>query len=382
MKENVIKYNFTIIKFIMILSLDIYIVFRNESISFKEAGLQVMLLFIFTATMIIYELINKNKIYIILVNLIIIFAVISNIGSDSLLLVTLVYLDSVSYFKLSLYFYLVTFLGIAGVTNKNEVYLICCVLINLIYFQENFIVRHHKDILESLIQNEDSLKENIVSEKLKNKSNVEKYRLKSEKDLLEERSKLSQALHDKIGHRINGSIYQLEACKLLIDKKPEDSRNIIEAVIINLRSGLDEIRAILRKEKPNKGELALLQLWKLCEDFNINYGINANIITKGEKKNIPEHIWEIILENSIEAFSNSLKYSKCNNIDIEIIKLNKMVRCIIKDNGTGCINIEEGMGISGMKQRLRKIDGTLDIQGELGFQINMLIPIKERYKCE
>lgn len=378
MRENLVNYNFAIIKFIMIFSLDIYIVLNSDTISFRESGVQIMLLFIFTSTMVIYELINKNKKYMLAFNLIIMFILSSKLSGNSLTLLVLVYLDLMSYFNLSSYLYLLTFLGVLDLSKNNEVYFIACIFINIIYLQENFIVKHHREILKSLIENEESLKKDVVSEKLKYQSRVQKYRLKSEKDLLEERSKLSQALHDKIGHRINGSIYQLEACKLLIDRKPEESTNIIEAVIYSLRNGLDEIRSILRKEKPNKGELALLQLWRLCEDFNINYGINANITTKGEKKDIPEYVWEVILENSIEAFSNSLKYSKCKSMDIEIIKLNKMVRCIIKDDGKGCIDIEEGMGISGMKQRLREIDGTLDVQGELGFQINMLIPIKER----
>ena len=199
--------------------------------------------------------------------------------------------------------------------------------------------------------------------------------LKTENQILEERASLSQTLHDKLGHSINGSIYQLEGVKVLMDKDPEKSKSMIQAVIDQLRTGMDEIRAILRKERPEKKELAMLQLYKLCEDCN-DKGVETKLEVEGDTSLIPEPLWEVILDNSFEAVSNSMKYSKCSHIFIEIVVMNKMVRCSIRDDGKGAATFEDGMGISGMRRRVREASGNLDFETEVGFTVNMLLPLE------
>ena len=152
----------------------------------------------------------------------------------------------------------------------------------------------------------------------------------AENQILEERASLSQTLHDKLGHNINGSVYQLEAAKVLMEKDPEKSKNILQAVIDQLRSGMDEIRGILRKERPAKKELAMLQLYKLCEDCN-NKGVKTELVTEGDTALIPDPIWEVILDNAFEAVSNSMKYSKCSRIDIRLVVMAQRVRVSIAE---------------------------------------------------
>lgn len=203
---------------------------------------------------------------------------------------------------------------------------------------------------------------------------VRKGLLMAENQLLEERAQLSQTLHDKLGHNINGSVYQLEAIKVLMEKDPAASKNMIQAVIDQLREGMNEIRAILRKERPEKYRLALLQLEKLCEEC-CQKGVAAQLVTEGELSGIPEKYLEIILDNAYEAVSNSMKYAKCTKIEIKIHVMNQMIRCSISDNGIGCNEITDGMGISGMRHRIRKVNGIIDFESDTGFKINMLLPL-------
>ena len=74
--------------------------------------------------------------------------------------------------------------------------------------------------------------------------------------------------------------------------------------------------------------------------------------------------------------TNALKYSNCHRISIDIVALNQVARCTIRDDGKGAINIEEGMGIAGMRNRVRAIKGYFDIESEAGFTINMILPIE------
>ena len=242
------------------------------------------------------------------------------------------------------------------------------------YIQQEFVVSSYRKQIQEETILEQGLKRDMETREQATKAELKRNMLAASNQILEERSNLAQALHDKLGHNINGSIYQLEAIKLLMDKDPEKSKQMTQAVIDQLRTGMDEIRAILRKERPEKKDLALLQIYKLCEDCN-RKGVETNLEIEGDVTQITERLWEVILDNAFEAVSNSMKYARCKNILIKINILNKFVRCSITDDGVGCEKIKDGMGISGMRSRVRGVNGTLDFASEAGFAVNMLLPL-------
>ncbi len=270
------------------------------------------------------------------------------------------------------------FLPIAGIFIPSSVplltVLVSTVLMTVCYLQHNFVIRSYKKQMMEDTITEQNLKRDMQEKEFAAKMEQRKSMLLAENQILEERASLSQTLHDKLGHNINGSVYQLEAAKVLMEKDPEKSQAILQAVIDQLRSGMNEIRGILRKERPAKKELAMLQLYKLCEDCN-NKGVKTELMTEGDTALIPDPIWEVILDNAFEAVSNSMKYSKCSSIDIQIFVMKQRVRVSIADDGIGCSKFEDGMGISGMRSRVRAASGTIDFQTDPGFSVTMLLPI-------
>ena len=247
-------------------------------------------------------------------------------------------------------------------------------LLAICYIQHYFVVLSYKKQMQEDTIIEQNLKRDIYLKDAENKAEMQKNMLMAENKLLEERSRLAQTLHDKLGHSINGSIYQLEAIKILMEKDPEKSRAMLQGVIDQMRGGMDEIRAILRKERPEKKDISLLQLHKLCEECS-EKGVKMELSTSGEVSQISEKLWEIILDNTFEAVTNSMKYAQCTRIDVNIVVMNKMIRCSISDNGLGCKNFTDGMGISGMRSRVRNIGGTLSFETDNGFAVNMLLPL-------
>ncbi len=256
-------------------------------------------------------------------------------------------------------------------------YLTQIVVITLLitfYLQHEFIVSsYQKQVFEDTVAQQE-LKRDIRNRETAAKAELKKNMVMAENHILEERAALSQTLHDKLGHNINGSIYQLEASKVIMDKDPEKARSMIQSVIDQLRTGMDEIRAILRKERPEKKKMALLQLYELCADCN-NKGVEAELTTEGDLSVIRSEIWEVLLDNAFEAVTNSMKYSKCKRIDIGIVVMNQLVRCTITDDGIGCDKVVDGMGISGMRRRVRGIGGTISFETEAGFKVSMLLPM-------
>ena len=247
------------------------------------------------------------------------------------------------------------------------------VLTMICYFQHDFIVQTYRRQTMEDTMLEQRLKKDMYQKEFETKAQLQRNMLKAENQILEDRASLSQTLHDKLGHGINGSIYQLEAIKLLMKKDPEKAGTMIQAVIDQLRFSMDEIRGILRKERPEKKELALLQLYKLCEDCN-QKGVEATLETEGDASLVPEGAWEILLDNAFEAVTNAMKYAKCKKIEMKIVVMNQMIRCSISDDGKGCSEVKEGMGIAGMRRRVREAGGTISFDTYPGFTVNMLLP--------
>lgn len=256
--------------------------------------------------------------------------------------------------------------------------LVVSIAVGAVYYQEYEVIAGYQRETAINTAQEYLLKQNIAQARKQHEQQMKQSRLRYENMMLTQKSEISQALHDKLGHSINGSLYQLEACKAIMETNPEESRRILQTVIDHLRGSMDEIRLILRREKPEKSKMSIIQMEALCEECRTKYRLAANLTVKGDVKQVRDGLWEILLDNTYEAVSNALKYSKCQSIEIQIFILNEVLRCTIQDDGIGCENIQDGMGLSGMKQRVRNMGGIIDIDAQNGFKINMILPLKDK----
>lgn len=250
------------------------------------------------------------------------------------------------------------------------------ILISIVVFLFQFIVKKYIFRLDGLIKENDELrdKNSNYAMKIKNMRNYEKHSLYATQ--LEERSKISQEMHDKIGHTISGSILQLEAAKLLLNKDKDKSEKILNNTINVLREGMDDIRIILRSIRPTWEEIGInrvkLLLAESLKDTRFKYSLSFH----GDLDNINYARWKIICDNLTEAITNVMKYSKGNFIEVDIQTLNKIVRASIKDNGIVEGDIHKGLGLRGIEQRCVDVGGNAIIDVSDGFSIIMILPIK------
>lgn len=374
MTEQFRENYFLAIRMIILFVLEIYIVLSQSVLTGASAWV-LLLLALFTG-MIAGKELTKGTLKWICLCLAGVFCTVMIywLGRGFLLLFLFFCFEVLTMLKTPLFWYAVPLFPACAVNGSGiEVQLLLTLFLGIIYVQHDFIVLSYKRQMREDILSEQRLKKNMNEKERELREEINKGLLRAENQLLEERTRLSQTLHDKLGHNINGAVYQLEAVKLLMEKEPERARSMVQAVIDELRTGMDEIRVILRKERPEKYKVAVLQLRQLCEECN-EKGIDAQLFTEGELAEIPEKYLEILLDNAYEAVSNSLKYAGCTKIEIKIYVMNKVIRCSISDNGTGCEEVVDGMGISGMRKRIREVNGILDFETEMGFTINMLLP--------
>lgn len=186
---------------------------------------------------------------------------------------------------------------------------------------------------------------------------------------LEERSRFSTRIHDRLGHGISGSIILLEGAKLNLQKNPEQAERSLETAIENLRGSVDSIREALHEERPERGAASSAELKEMLERFSVEYGIRTSFSVEGEQERITPQIRSCIKENLTETLTNTVKHSNASEFQLKIRVYDKIIRAEFSDNGTNPNGFSKGMGLEGIEDRTALCGGKCLFQcGVSGFK--------------
>jgi signal transduction histidine kinase len=192
---------------------------------------------------------------------------------------------------------------------------------------------------------------------------------------LEERNRISQEIHDKIGHSMTGALFQMEAAKRLMETDQQKATDLLQNAINISKDGIENIRLTLKNMKPPTEQVGIHRLKLLIDDFNAKQQIKTVLTQEGNLDIIAPIQWKIIHENVIEALTNALKYSHATQVSVELKVLNKMIRVEVKDNGAGTDTIKKGLGIIGMEERTASVNGKMIVDSSHGFSVTTLLPL-------
>jgi signal transduction histidine kinase len=189
---------------------------------------------------------------------------------------------------------------------------------------------------------------------------------------IKERNRIARELHDNIGHSIAGVLMILQASNKLYGKDDLKAKELLEKSISSLSEALALIKNTIYNIKP-KDELGIEYISEIVKNFSF---CKVDFKYSGNFNNLAAGYLEILSTNIKEALTNASKYSRATKVEIALSKNDNFIRLLIKDNGVGCLKINESMGLSGMKERIKNIGGSISINGENGFTIVCIIPLK------
>lgn len=188
---------------------------------------------------------------------------------------------------------------------------------------------------------------------------------------IKERNRIARQIHDNVGHSIAGILMQLQAAKKLFAKDGDKSLELLNNSIAALSDTLGVMRDTVHNIKPAE-KLGIEYIRQIIDNFTY---CPVELRTSGDFTELPVNIMQILHYNIKEALTNVSKHSKATRVDIEIAVNCKYVRLQIKDNGISSKEFVEGLGLSGMKERVYNVGGTISISPENGFLIVCVIPI-------
>jgi signal transduction histidine kinase len=190
---------------------------------------------------------------------------------------------------------------------------------------------------------------------------------------IRERNRIAHEIHDNVGHSIAGVIFQIEAGLRIINKDKEKLEEILKLCSRKLSQALELTRNTVYNIKADK-KVGLELLEKIMGDFKF---CAINFEYSGDFNGVSATNMKILEANIMESLTNASKYSQAKNIHIKIDIGRKNIRLYYKDDGIGCGDVNENLGIVGMRDRVKNAGGTISIDGNNGFLIVCNLPVKE-----
>jgi len=215
-----------------------------------------------------------------------------------------------------------------------------------------------------------------ITEEKRMEENLRFYVQQITKAQEEERLRIARELHDSTAQTLIALLHQLE--NLLYDKAklPVGEARELWGFHEQIKGILQEVRHLSRDLRPSLiddvGLLAALR-WALRE-LKTEHSVDGNLQVRGDEQRLSQEVELILFRIVQEALRNIGKHSHASKAEVLISFEEGKITAIINDNGIGFqlpdkvgdLSRSGKLGLVGMEERVRLLDGSLEIKSEPG----------------
>jgi two-component system sensor histidine kinase UhpB len=191
-----------------------------------------------------------------------------------------------------------------------------------------------------------------------------------------ERRRIAQELHDQVGQTLTGVMLQVEA---LAGTIPEEFREQLEELRATAREGIEDVRRIARRLRPEALDLGLKHaLAALAAAFSESVRIERWL---DDGPPLSEERELVIYRVAQEALTNVARHANAAHVQLRLKRTNEQIVLSVRDDGQGLPHdaLLSTQGIRGMRERATLIGGELSITGNPGngTVVQLSIPLDE-----
>jgi signal transduction histidine kinase len=203
----------------------------------------------------------------------------------------------------------------------------------------------------------------------------------------EERVRISRELHDLVGHTVNLLVVQAGAARLMLDKDPAMTRELLSGMERTGRETLADLDQVLATLRPDPAEpeqagasshpLGVAQLPELVDRFT-DSGIDVRLSVEPTlqlPRNVDLSIYRIVQE----GLTNTLKHAAPCSATVDVRRAGQSVVVEVSDTGPGPREPKRpGRGLLGIAERVSMCGGLLEHGGGEGggFRLRAVLPLR------
>jgi signal transduction histidine kinase len=196
--------------------------------------------------------------------------------------------------------------------------------------------------------------------------------------VFEERNRMARDIHDTLAQGFTGVIVQLEAAEDAIScgSRKEADAHLHRAGQL-ARESLSEARRSVHALRPRA--LETHNFWDALKGSIKNTTVGTALHTKfaaqGKLPTLPQAWQENLLHIGQEALTNTLKYAHARNFETRLSYKAKELRLELRDDGDGfkIKDRNDGAGLTGMRERVEQMGGTLTLKSQRGKGTNIVV---------
>lgn len=182
-----------------------------------------------------------------------------------------------------------------------------------------------------------------------------------------ERERIARDLHDLLGHTLSVIVLKSELAGKLAERDPARAAQEIREVERISREALSEVRSAVSGYR-GSGVAAELARAKVALD---TAGVRLNVTHALPQ--LPPRAEQAAAMLLREAITNVVRHAHAHAVEVTLTPHARGWRLIVRDDGVGGAG-PEGSGLTGMRERLRAIGGTLERDGRGGTTLTATLP--------
>jgi signal transduction histidine kinase len=195
-----------------------------------------------------------------------------------------------------------------------------------------------------------------------------------EAGVLDERQRMAGEIHDTLAQGLTGIVTQLEAADQAGARAAEWRRHVRAAARL-ARDSLSEARRSVHALRPQPLETAALPeaLADVVARWSSENGVAAELTTTGTAHPLLPEIEVTLLRTAQEALANVAKHAGAARVGLTLSYMEDLVTLDVRDDGAGfdpaavpAETRDGGFGLTAMRERVRRIAGTLAVESEPG----------------
>lgn len=184
-------------------------------------------------------------------------------------------------------------------------------------------------------------------------------------DVLDERTRIAREIHDVLAHSLGGLSLQIQAARAVLeDGNVDKALQVLDSAQRIASDGLVETK---RAVHALRSDITLDQeLSTLTRTHNSQYGSEVDLVIDGEPRDLPPAATMALLRIAQEALVNAAKHAAHEPIGLSLaydpdeIRLSVSNAIPANTTPTALQTVNGGYGLTGMRERLLLIGGTLD----------------------
>ncbi len=186
-----------------------------------------------------------------------------------------------------------------------------------------------------------------------------------------ERERIARDLHDLLGHTLSLVILKSELASKLAERDPERARDEIRDVERISRDALSQVRAAVSGYRSGGIEREIEHAQKALASAGVALECSVETVALTPSQ---EAVLSLALR---EAVTNVVRHAGARRCRLGIRRRDEWCVMTISDDGRGG-NAPFGSGLSGMRERVEVLGGTMERDGQGGTSLEVALPLEIR----